>query len=111
MARRIDWSAEANADLDEIEAYIASRSPMSARRVIERIREAANKYRDFPYSARMIPEFQDPDRRETFVYEYRLMYRVEPNRIHILRVVHGRRLLKNVPGSFEEPSQEAYTAA
>jgi plasmid stabilization system protein ParE len=59
----------------------------------------------------MVPEFQDPDRRETFVYEYRLMYRVEQRCIRILRVVHGRRLLSNVPGSFEEPAQEAYTTA
>ena len=59
----------------------------------------------------MIPEFQDPNRRETFVYEYRLMYRVEDDQIRILRVVHGRRLLKNVPGSFEEAPQETYSAA
>jgi plasmid stabilization system protein ParE len=45
------------------------------------------------------------------VYQYRLMYRVEPDRIRILRVVHGRRLLKNVPGSFEEPPQQSYSAA
>jgi toxin ParE1/3/4 len=59
----------------------------------------------------MVPEFQDPSRRETFVYEYRLMYRVEPAYIEVLRVVHGRRLLSNVPGSFEEPRQEANSAA
>jgi len=111
MARAVIWSPAARADLREIEAYIASRSPLNARRVIERIREAANKYRNFPYSARMVPEFQDPDRRETFVYQYRVMYRVEPHCIHVLRVVHGRRLLKNVPGSFEESEQEAYSAA
>ena len=58
----------------------------------------------------MIPEFQDPTRRETYVYEWRLMYRVEGHHIHILRVVHGRRLLRNVPGSFEEMAQEAYSA-
>lgn len=45
------------------------------------------------------------------MYEYRLMYRVERDCIHILRVVHGRRLLKNVPGSFEEAPQETYSAA
>lgn len=56
-------------------------------------------------------ECRDPDRRETFVYEYRLMYRVEPDVARILRVVHGRRLLENVPGSFEEPTQEAHSAA
>jgi toxin ParE1/3/4 len=111
MARTVAWSAEANADLDQIEAYIALRSPSGARRVLDRIREAADKLCDFPYSARMIPEFQDPDRRETFIYEYRLMYCVEANRIRILRVVHGRRLLKNVPGSFEESAQEPYQAA
>jgi hypothetical protein len=59
----------------------------------------------------MIPEFQDPHRRETFVYEYRLMYRVEADCVRILRVVHGRRLLANVHGSFEELHQDAYIAA
>ena len=29
--------------------------------------------------------------------------------IRIMRVVHGRRLLRNVPGSFEELPQEATT--
>ena len=59
----------------------------------------------------MVPEFEDTDRRETFIHEYRLMYRVEADSIRILRVVHGRRLLRNVPGSFEETAQEAYSAA
>jgi toxin ParE1/3/4 len=110
MAHALVWSEAARADLDEIEVYVASRSPLEARRVVERFFETARKQCDFPYSARMIPEFQDPSRRETFVYQWRLMYRVEDNRIHILRVVHGKRLLRNVPGSFEEPAQEAYSA-
>jgi plasmid stabilization system protein ParE len=59
----------------------------------------------------MVPELNDPNRRETFVYEYRLMYRVEPDRIEVLRVVHGRRLLSNVPGSFEEAPQEEYVVS
>jgi len=40
-----------------------------------------------------------------------MVYRVEPNVVRILRVVHGRRVLRNVPGSFEEAAQEAYGAA
>lgn len=39
----------------------------------------------------MISEFNDPDRREIFGYEYPLMYRIEDDYIRILRVVHGRR--------------------
>jgi hypothetical protein len=42
---------------------------------------------------------------------HRLMYRIEDEKIRILRVIHGRRLLKNVPGNFEEPGQETYQAA
>jgi toxin ParE1/3/4 len=111
MAYRLVWSEAARADLDEIEAYVAARSPLNARNVVARMWGAARKQCDFPYSARMIPEFQDPTRRETFVHQWRLMYRVEGDRIRIMRVVHGRRLLGNVPGSFEEPPQEAYDAA
>jgi toxin ParE1/3/4 len=112
MAYRVVWSQAARADLDEIETYIAaSASPQNVRRVVQTIWQAPHRYSDFPYSARMVPEFQDRERRETFVYQYRLMYRVEDDRIRILRVVHGRRLLKNVPGSSEEPHQETYDAA
>jgi plasmid stabilization system protein ParE len=37
-----------------------------------------------------------------------IIYRVGPEKITILRVVHGSRLLKNVPGSFEESAQEEF---
>jgi toxin ParE1/3/4 len=111
MARAIIWSPQARADLRQIEAYIAASSPPSAQRVIERIRQAATKLVDFPFAARSVPELHDAERRETFVHEYRVMYRVENDCICILRVVHGRRLLKNIPGSFEELKQEAYQAA
>ncbi len=59
----------------------------------------------------MIPEFQDPDRRETFVYEYRVMYRVEPAALASCAWCTAGACLSNVPGSFEEAPQEAYSAA
>ena len=111
MARRVVWSATANADLDDIDAYISASSPSGAQRVLEKLREAAERLGDFPFAARMVPELEDSNRRATFVYEYRLIYRIEEDCIRILRVVHGRRLLKNVPGSFEEPGQGTYQAA
>jgi plasmid stabilization system protein ParE len=86
MAYRLIWSPAARVDVDEIESYIAERSPLAARRVVEKMWEAALKQRNFPFSARMIPEFEDATRRETFVYEYRLMYRVEGNRVRVMRV-------------------------
>ena len=111
MARRVAWREQARSDIASIKEYIARNSPANAKKVVATIERAADRLADFPYAFRMIPEFQDPDRRETFVYQYRIMYRVEPDRIRILRAVHGRRLLKNVTGSFEEPPQETYDAA
>lgn len=111
MVRKVIWSDDAMSDMAEIRDFISRDSPASAQGVVAGIEGAAERLVDFPYAARMIPEFQDPDRRETFVYEYRLMYRIEADTVRILRVVHGRRLLKNVPGSFEEPGQETYQAA
>ena len=112
MAHEVIWRASAEADIAEIGGYLERVAyPAVAAKVIAAIREAAIRASDFPFSARMIPEFQDPSRRETFIYEYRLMYRVEDDCIRILRVVHGRRLLRNVPGSFEEVAQESYSAA
>ena len=112
MARQVIWSSEAEADVAEIGTYLERIASLAvAATVITKIRAAALAAIDFPYAFRVVPEFQDPKRRETFVYEYRLMYRVEPTCIVVLRVVHGRRLLRNVPGSFEEPAQETYSAA
>jgi plasmid stabilization system protein ParE len=88
--------------------YIARDSPINADNVVAAIEQAVDGLVDFPYGNRMIPEFEDPDRRETFVHQYRIMYRVEPTCVRILRVVHGRRLLKNVPGGFAESPPTPY---
>jgi toxin ParE1/3/4 len=111
MARRVIWRREARADIAAIKAHIAVDSPANANKVVAAIQQAANRVVVLPHANRMIPEFRDPDRRETFVYAYRLMYRVEPGCIRILRVVQGQRLLSNVPGSFEETPQAEYTAS
>jgi len=112
MARQVVWSPGAEADIAEIGSYLERvASPAVATSVVTKIRAAAFKVVDFPYAFRMIPEFQDRERRETFVYQYRVMYRVETDCVRILRVVHGRRLLQNVPGGFEEAPQEEYGAA
>ncbi len=112
MAYQIIWTPAAEADIEEIGQYLErAASPAIAVSVVSKIRAAGLRYCDFPLSARVIPEFQDPTRRETFVHEWRLMFRIEDDHIRILRVVHGRRLLRNVPGSFEEAPQEIYSAA
>ena len=110
MACRVIWRRRACADIAAVGAHIALDSPANAKKVVAAIQRAASRLVVPPYK-RIIPEFQDPDRRETFAYKYRLMYRVEPSYIRTLRVVHGQRLIENVSGSFEEPAQAEYSPA
>jgi len=43
----------------------------------------------------MVPEINDPNVREIFVYSYRLIYEITPKRVEILAIVHGKRDFSN----------------
>jgi plasmid stabilization system protein ParE len=45
----------------------------------------------FPESGRVVPEVAREDIREVFHGEYRVVYKVEPRRVAVLTVRHGRR--------------------
>ena len=41
----------------------------------------------------MVPEYEAPDIRELIERPYRIIYRVMPDQIDVLAVIHGARLL------------------
>ena len=85
---RIVWTAEAVDNLDAIVSYIELFNPSAARRMAERLIALADSLADFPDRGRDAGE----GRRElTVVPPYILRYRVEPERVVILRVRHGAR--------------------
>ncbi|MFQ5864404.1 MAG: type II toxin-antitoxin system RelE/ParE family toxin [bacterium] len=47
----------------------------------------------FPRIGRMVPEANRDDVREIFYGKYRIIYRIDQNRISILTVRHGKQLL------------------
>lgn len=110
MPRMIVWSDAALDDMAAIKDYLLPISPANAQIVIEALEFRAGTLTTMAGRGRVIPEFDDKARRELFVYEWRLMYRLEPETIRIIRVVSGRRPLAFTPGSFEEAQQEAYAA-
>ncbi|OYY59576.1 MAG: plasmid stabilization protein [Hydrogenophilales bacterium 28-61-11] len=85
------WSPEALEDVDDIATYIARDSTFYAAAVVEKLLMAASKLNQFPQSGRIVPELNQPDIRERFVYSYRLIYQIEPTRVLVTAVVHGRR--------------------
>ena len=88
---RVEWSDFAREDLDDLVHYISKDSAFYAQLFGERIVFATRRLRDFPESGRMIPEADNQTLREIIVQGYRVMYRLEPDRVLVLAVMHGSR--------------------
>jgi toxin ParE1/3/4 len=87
----VKWSRPARMDLKQIHNYIADDSRYYAKKVVQTIVEKTEELMVFPEIGRIVPEIDDPNIRELFVYSYRLIYEITPNGIEILAVIHGRR--------------------
>lgn len=101
MDLEIKWSPEATEDLESITEYIARDSGFYARAIVTEILSVSRNVREFPLIGRIVPEIGDERISERFIYSYRLVYRIEPERILIVAVIHGKRLIENVSERFE----------
>ena len=99
MAYRVVWSPRALDDADSIASYIARDSTAHASAVVGKIIRATRILRRFPHAGRIVPEFEDPELRERFVYSYRIIYRVHGPIVTIAAVIHGKRQLETVEPS------------
>ena len=45
----------------------------------------------FPHSGRMVPEYEADDVREVLEDPYRILYRIRPQRVDVLAVIHMSR--------------------
>ena len=96
MAQAVIWSQESLDDIDSIAEYISRDSLYHAQQVVETIFERGDSLLDQPESGRKVPELDDSHVRECFIYSYRLIYEIKATDIHILGVIHGKRLLESV---------------
>jgi toxin ParE1/3/4 len=101
MDYRVTWSPEAVEDLESIAEYIERDSTFYARSVVTKIIEASRNIEEFPMIGRIVPELGDSNIRERFIYSYRLMYQLNKQKILIVAVIHGKRLLENIEERFE----------
>jgi toxin ParE1/3/4 len=96
---KVIWTKPALNDLDEIFNYIASDSVAIAIKQFERIKETVKDIEAFPKQGRIIPELQNENItkfREKIVNPWRMMYRIEENRILILAIIDGRRNIEDI---------------
>ena len=94
---RVHWTNEALDQLLRIRERVAERSPDAADRLVERLATRAEQLDAFPRSGRAVPEYERDDIREVIVRPYRVIYRVKPEQIDILSVVHSQRRLPPNP--------------
>ena len=81
-------------DLDSITDYIALDSIRYAKELSGQFFERIEQLKSFPQSGRVVPEFNNDNLRELIFGKYRMVYRIyEPNKIVILRIIHGAKLL------------------
>lgn len=88
---RLTWSAFALADRDDIFTHIEAESPRAAVAVDEHIAQAVLRLVEFPESGR---SGRVPGTRELVIPRtpYIAVYALTPDRIRILRVLHGARM-------------------
>jgi toxin ParE1/3/4 len=97
MARiRILWTSQAKDDLREIRKFIARDAPRTAAAFVWRLKIAVDRLGDFPESGRVVPEISRPEIREVMRGNFRIIYRHREDRVEILTVFHGARLLTEV---------------
>ena len=89
----VHWTEAALVHLREIENYIGSSSPQAARALVERIFDRTETLHSLPHLGPIVPEYDDDSLRELFERPYRIVYRILANRIDVLAVHHGARLL------------------
>ena len=91
----VTWSREAGENLVDIEEFIGRDSLERAVRFVDAlIDQTESILADNPRSGRTVPEIGNPDIRELIYRGYRIVYRLNVDRIDILTVIEGHRLLR-----------------
>jgi len=85
------FSKQACLDLEEIENHIAIDSKTHATDQIKKIIESVKRLQQFPNSGRMVPELEEPSVREIITGNYRVIYEIDKDEIHIQFIRHGKR--------------------
>jgi plasmid stabilization system protein ParE len=89
----VRWTPQAARDMEGITEFIAVDSEYYASLFAMDVLAAVERLSVFPMSGRIVPETADREIREIILGNYRIVYRVRHDKVTILTVYHGARLL------------------
>lgn len=90
---RAHWTHKALLRLQQVHDHIAKDSPINASRFVDRLTRKAALIAHHPRAGAVVKKYQRDDIRETYEGHYRIVYRIHEERIDVLTVRHGARLL------------------
>ena len=92
---RISFAASAVADLEAIRAWYADQQvPEVGERLLREVVEHVERLADFPESGRVVPEFGLVELREIIHPPFRIVYRIDAERVRVVRVWRSERQLE-----------------
>jgi plasmid stabilization system protein ParE len=77
--------------LEEVGRHLAEESPSAAVRLVTDLLDAAESLATLSDQGRRVPELNDSQYRELLTRDYRLVYRVTPEEVIIIALIHGAR--------------------
>jgi addiction module RelE/StbE family toxin len=92
---KVFWTETAVNHLSSIYNYISQNSPQYAQRLVERLTRRSEQIANFPFSGRIVPEFETEQLREVIEGSYRIIYYVKPEQIDVIAVLHAARNIEN----------------
>ena len=93
------WASIAENDLARIIEYIGNDSPANTLKILNKLKEKAANLHHSPKRGRIIPELQENgiyQYRELMVAPWRLMYRVQEDKVYVLAVLDSRQNIEDI---------------
>ncbi|MGH9871483.1 MAG: type II toxin-antitoxin system RelE/ParE family toxin [Pyrinomonadaceae bacterium] len=97
---KVRWTESALTQLQAIHDYLAQTSPEYALRIVDRLTKRSIQIAAFPFSGRMVPEYEVNEVREVIEVPYRMIYLIveATDQLDVLAIIHtsreGRQLLE-----------------
>jgi addiction module RelE/StbE family toxin len=96
---KVFWTTTGLNDLKKIVIYIAADSKERAALIFEKMKAKAEKLSGMPLQGRIVPElqfYQVETFRELIESPWRIVYKIEENKVYILSVIDGRRNIEDI---------------
>ena len=93
------WTDTARLDLERIVEFIAEESPANALAALERLERRCRSLAALPERGRVVPELRAVDvftYRELIEGPWRIVYRHDVDRVHVMAVLDSRRELSGL---------------